>query len=329
MRAPLALIPLAAALASASPASPALAGGGGCTTGCPTPPTACANCYIPQAHQIYVPGVTVQAPNVVIRPASVTGGVGGGYDYGGGTSVNVDVSTQTSASAYASATSSGQSYAASTANSQAANLLASSGSVGGGSGGWSEGGSSSNIPSLIVESREETPPPPPPATRQVCAATATVMKAIAIQAVCLDDKAVPHPASQTFPERETPQTYEGELYRCIAGSHMQYVMSEWAGAAHFDHGQTVVCEKNESLWRSLDGRLQCRPQKPARDCNERSLLRRFGAGIKVVKASAAGVCTAWRTEVIAAAGPIPQAGPPQMTPALQGGQLSLDGGVGP
>ena len=27
------------------------------------------------------------------------------------------------------------------------------------------------------------------------------------------------------------------------------------------------------------GRIECRAQKPARDCNERSLLRRFGAGI--------------------------------------------------
>ena len=30
------------------------------------------------------------------------------------------------------------------------------------------------------------------------------------------------------------------------------------------------------------GSLECRPQKPARDCNERSLLRRFGVGLKVL-----------------------------------------------
>ena len=33
------------------------------------------------------------------------------------------------------------------------------------------------------------------------------------------------------------------------------------------------------------GKLTCAPQSPQRDCNERSLLRRHGPGIKFVEAS--------------------------------------------
>ena len=42
------------------------------------------------------------------------------------------------------------------------------------------------------------------------------------------------------------------------------------------------------------GRLECRPQKPARDCNERSLLRRFGAGIKILTIVITEKYTAYR-----------------------------------
>ena len=51
-----------------------------------------------------------------------------------------------------------------------------------------------------------------------------------------------------------------------------------------------------ALYHSADGRLACRQQKPARDCNERSLLRRYGAGIKVLKVAAAQTCVAYRNE---------------------------------
>jgi hypothetical protein len=87
------------------------------------------------------------------------------------------------------------------------------------------------------------------------------------------------------PDREIAEGYEGEVYRCIAGSHMQVTIAQWRDQVSFAGGQTLSCQKGEALWHSAGqggGRLVCKPQIPARDCNERSLLRRFGAGIKIL-----------------------------------------------
>jgi len=184
---------------------------------------------------------------------------------------------------------------------------AASSAAGGGGGGWSlEQGVSGVIQGLRVEDGD---PPPKP----VCVEYRSVQKIVAVQAVCLDDKAVPHPASQVMPERDVLPTYDGEIYRCIAGARMQYTLGEFAGQASFDHGQTITCDKGMALYHGADGRLTCRPQKPARDCNERSLLRRYGAGIKVLKAAAAQTCVAYRNETEAS------------TVTLN---MSIDGGVG-
>ena len=226
----------------------------------------------------------------------------GGVGFEG--SLGVDVSVSTSANASASSYAASSSSALATANSQAANLLAASG----GGAFFSEGGSNGNIPILVVAS-------PTTETRQVCVRRAAAFKAVAVQAVCLDDKLVPHPASQVAPGRDVVDGFAGELFRCIAGAHMQYVLADWAGEAKFDHGQTVVCQKGEALWRETSGRLVCKAQAPARDCNERSLLRRYGAGIKVLKASVAEQCVEWRSETVQAE-------------ATSSGSLALDGGVG-
>ena len=106
-----------------------------------------------------------------------------------------------------------------------------------------------------------------------------------IQAFCFDDKDVPHPASQVFAERDIEQGYAGEVYRCIAGTHMQVTIARWREQISFAGGQTISCGKGEALYHmpgANGGRLICRTQIPARDCNERSLLRRYGAGIKVL-----------------------------------------------
>lgn len=294
--------------------------GGATTANCncaPTPPPSC--CNIPSTHTVTVPGVNVIPPSVHIAPQRISGGVSGEGSFSGDISVSVQASASSSAnaastaSAFASAaalsaaSAGGYGSALATANSQAANLLAASGSSGGAS--FSEGGASGAIPSLIVAV------PGAATTRQVCARTAASATAVAIQAVCLDDKAVPHPASQVTPGQDVAETYAGELFRCIAGAHMQYVLAPYAGEARFDHGQTVVCQKGEALWRDLGGRLQCRPQTPARDCNERSLLRRYGAGIKILKAAVAQQCVEWRTETVQAE-------------AASQGAMALDGGVG-
>jgi hypothetical protein len=121
--------------------------------------------------------------------------------------------------------------------------------------------------------------------RESYEAERTRFEKVVIQAFCFDDKDVPHPASQVAPDRDIDEAYEGEIYRCIAGSHMQVTIAPWREQVSFEGGQTLTCLKGEALWHEPGkgaGKLECRPQKPARDCNERSLLRRFGAGIKVM-----------------------------------------------
>jgi hypothetical protein len=61
-------------------------------------------------------------------------------------------------------------------------------------------------------------------------ATRTKMRRVIIRAVCLDDRDVPHPASQVTPDRDIDDAYDGELYRCIAGSRMQYVIADYSKA---------------------------------------------------------------------------------------------------
>lgn len=158
-------------------------------------------------------------------------------------------------------------------------------------------------------------------------ATRTKVKVVVIQAFCLDDRDVPHPASQVTPDRDIDENYEGELYRCLAGTRMQYTFADYDGKIAFDRGQTFTCAKGEALaysrWSGPDatpgaeraGRLECRPQKPARDCNERSLLRRFRAGVKILRIVTTETYTAYREEMV------------------QGSQvssfnMSVDGGVG-
>jgi hypothetical protein len=121
--------------------------------------------------------------------------------------------------------------------------------------------------------------------REAYEAERTKIEKVVIQAFCFDDRDVPHPASQVQPDRDIAEGYEGEVYRCIAGAHMQITIAPWREQISFEGGQTLTCQKGEALWHSAGqggGRLVCRPQIPARDCNERSLLRRFGAGIKIL-----------------------------------------------
>ena len=149
--------------------------------------------------------------------------------------------------------------------------------------------------------------------RSAYEATRTKITKVVIQAACIDDKDIPHPASQVTPDHDISDSYEGELYRCIAGTHMQYVWAEYAGHIAFDHGQTINCAKAEALWHAPGGKVECRPQKPARDCNERSLLRRFGAGVKILSMTTIERYTDYHEEA---------------TQSSVAGSLSLDGGVG-
>jgi hypothetical protein len=270
-------------------AGPAAAGGCGCTTppSCcapPTPPTPPSHpCCQPPSINVNIPGVNVNVGASVIvnanvqAQANVSGSAGGTVYFGGN----------------------------------------------GGAGGYLMPGTPGVISGLNVEGGMR---------RTAYEESRAKLIKVVIEAVCLDDKDVPHPASQVSPDRDIEDAYDGELYRCIAGTRMQYTWAEFNGHVAFDHGVTVTCQKGEALYHfpagaagpgpaaggpgpegQVGAKLECRPQRPARDCNERSLLRRFGAGVKVLTLLTVEKYTAYREETIGAT----------TTTAL-----TLDGGVG-
>lgn len=105
-----------------------------------------------------------------------------------------------------------------------------------------------------------------------------------IQAVCIDDKGTPHPASQVSSERSVPGNYEGEIYRCMAGTAMQVTVGMIKDdQPSFEQAQSFSCQKGEALVRRANGQLACAIQEPERDCNERSLLRQYGPGLKLIQ----------------------------------------------
>lgn len=138
-------------------------------------------------------------------------------------------------------------------------------------------------------------------------------RVVVIQAVCIDDRAIPHAASQLFAERDVRAEFVGELYRCIAGTHMQVTIAEWHGRIDFNGGETINCQRGEALWYE-HGNMTCRPQTPQRDCFERSRLRLWGAGVKVLRFIREEVVTAYREE--------------RVEGAYASGGLVMDGGVG-
>jgi hypothetical protein len=280
-------------------------GSGSANCGCqtPPPPPPPCNCSVPNGHQVIIPGVNIITPavNVEVQASAVS-------------TASASASSSAAANAYSAANAYGAAAAQGLSSAQAyGNGLAAANAFGYGSGGgagFAAGAAASNsyVPALEVVSQTAE-------SRQVCAEFRAVQKVVAIQAVCLDDKEVPHPASQVMPERDVAGGYEGEVFRCIAGARMQYTLGAFAGSADFSHGQTITCLKGEALYHSATGALACRPQKPARDCNERSLLRRYGAGIKVLTLAAARQCVSYRSETAQGA-------------ETSSGALQLDGGVG-
>ncbi len=104
-----------------------------------------------------------------------------------------------------------------------------------------------------------------------------------IRAVCLDDRGTPHPASRPDPEERVEEVFSGELFRCMSGTYMQVTIG-WRidGADVFDDAFTLVCSQGEALRHESGGRVYCATQEPRRNCNERSLLRLYGPGVKLV-----------------------------------------------
>jgi hypothetical protein len=165
-----------------------------------------------------------------------------------------------------------------------------------------------------------------PTTEEYCADQITQISSVRpIQAVCIDDKGSPHPASRPDSNQRISGSFRGEVFRCMSGTHMQVTMGRLDGTkASFDRAETFSCRKGEALVHRPGGDLSCAPQIPQRNCNERSLLRRNGPGIKLVE-------TRGQTRQC-----IPQTRTTyqtverqvQRTRQLPGSTLVLDGGVG-
>lgn len=258
----------------------AWAGGNGGSHGCntckpapPPPPTYNGGghgspcCQGGKGHGVNVPGVNVAGPNITI----------------GGTNVNVHGGNLNV---------SAQSYLNVTAGASASSEVVVYGGGGGGFGGVAPVGVTS-IGTLDVTGADETytdtVTEQVPTTEEYCVDQVSYHMAYrAVQAVCIDDTGAPHPASQVDGGRDVASGYSGEVFRCLAGTRLQVNLGELVnGQASFDHGQTMACEKGEALVHRPGGELSCAPQTPQRDCNERSLLRRYGPGIKIIEARVA------------------------------------------
>lgn len=291
-----------AAIAAMSLAAMADAQCGACRPPSPPPPPPPHNscCQTPKNVVVNVPGVNVAAANVRLGASSTA-------------------------------------YAAASANATtAAGIVVSSGASGGGfafaggGGGYyaNAGVAQSSISNLTLDGGYETR-----TVEEEIAMTETYcidkiieeMQMRPVQAMCVDDKGAPHPASRTDDSREVRPNFNGEIYRCVAGTHMQVTMGKVeTGAATFATGETFECAKGEALWHAPGGKLSCRPQTPERNCNERSLLRKYGPGVKMVEVSARKTyCEpATRTNVSKVAKQV------KVARTIAAGDLVLDGGVG-
>ena len=247
----------------------------------PSPPVPC--CQPPRPPQPPVTPPTTPCCAPPVAPPCCSGG--------GNVNVNVNVNANASANATARA------YAGSRSG---ATVI-----VGGGGGAYFNVDQPypTTIQGLNVQGGMQSVRVPFTATRRI-------EKQVVLQAVCIDDRNVPHPASQVTPGRDVANSYDGELYRCLAGTKLQWTISDAEGAP----GETVACNKGDALWHGAGGRLECRPEKQARQCNERSLLRRYGAGVKVLTMMREETYTEYREEMVEG--------------AASTGMIMMDGGVG-
>lgn len=99
---------------------------------------------------------------------------------------------------------------------------------------------------------------------------------VTVEAICMDARSMPHPAAQTFAERDVAANYAGELFRCLPGTAMRYVTN----ARNHD------CAAGEALWYE-QRQLSCRVETALETEQERDLLRQFGPGEKAVQLGSA------------------------------------------
>ncbi len=110
---------------------------------------------------------------------------------------------------------------------------------------------------------------------------ANVVKAI--HAVCVSADGREFPASHMTGDSWLESSYEGEIMRCIPGSHLKVtigdvVQSDQGMAGLYERGQVMECDDHEALRHFKDGMLKCAPAVAVPDCTERTNLRRYGTG---------------------------------------------------
>ena len=120
---------------------------------------------------------------------------------------------------------------------------------------------------------------PAAAPQQCVEQDATVIKAIL--ALCVSADHHEFPASHMVADTWIEASYEGEVARCIAGSHLkvnvgQVVQSSEGLAATQSSGQVLECADHEALRHYKDGMLKCAPAVKVPDCTERTNLRKYG-----------------------------------------------------
>lgn len=252
------------------PSMPGIGGPGYGGGGMPTTNPCCDG---PKAHGVFVPGVSVPAPSVSVITSGANVVQGGVSVTGAQFSSSTLVLGGVSESGGTTFISGGGSY------------FAPSGVAPSAVGGLNVEGGSELVTERVIEQV--------PMTQTSCVARATASERVRpVRAVCMDDSGTPHPASRLDDALEVGAGYRGEVFRCVAGTAMQVTLGEMVdGQASFEQGESFSCAKGEALMYGPGGALSCAPQAPQRNCNERSLLRRFGPGIKLVRMTGAGaVC---------------------------------------
>ena len=121
--------------------------------------------------------------------------------------------------------------------------------------------------------------PPMAAARQCIEQDVTVIKAI--HALCVSADHHEFPASHMVADTWIEASYEGEVARCIPGSHLkvnvgQVVQSSEGLASGQSSGQVLKCADHEALRHYKDGMLKCAPAVKVPDCTERTNLRKYG-----------------------------------------------------
>jgi hypothetical protein len=110
---------------------------------------------------------------------------------------------------------------------------------------------------------------------------ASVVKSI--HAVCISAEGREFPASHMLAETWVDASYEGEVARCIAGSHLKVtigdvVQSDQGLAGTYSSGVILQCGEHEAVRHFKDGMLKCAPAMAVPDCTERTNLRKWGTG---------------------------------------------------